>query len=93
VQAWTATEHPHKVDRGRLIRLGPVYQTRDEHGLEELAQRFGTSVWALLELNPDLAHLAADSLPIPKGQEMCVLPGICTAASGMVMDGGGVLGA
>jgi len=87
VQAWAATEHPHKLERGRLIRLGPVYRTRDEHEMEELAQRFGTTIWALLELNPDLAELAEVNAPIPKGQEICVLPGICSAAPGMAMDG------
>jgi hypothetical protein len=55
--------------------------------MEELAQRFGTTIWALLELNPDLAELAEVNAPIPKGQEICVLPGICSAAPGMAMDG------
>ena len=86
VHAWSATEHPHEVERGRLIHLGPVYRTRAEHTFDELAQRFGTTVWALLELNPDLAEFAEDRAPIPMDQEVCVLPGICSATPGMAMD-------
>ena len=86
MNAWAATDYPHQLDRGTLVRLGPVYHTRAEHAFEELAQRFQTTVWALLELNPDLVHLAEDGAHIPIGQEVCVLPGICTAAQGMSID-------
>jgi len=86
VKAWAATDHPHQLEQGTLVRLGPVYITRAELAFEELARRFQTTVWALLELNPDLAHLAQDSAPIPIGQEVCVLPGICTGAQGMSID-------
>lgn len=86
VKAWAATDFPHKVEQGTLIRLGPVYTTRAEHGFQELAQRFGTTLWALLELNPDLASLAEDGAPIPIGQDVCVLPGICSASPGSEID-------
>jgi len=86
VKAWEATDYPHQLEQGTLVRLGPVYRTRAEHGFDELAQRFGTTIHALIEMNPDIAHLAEDNAPIPMNQEMCVLPGICTAAPGMTID-------
>jgi len=86
VKAWEATDYPHQLEQGTLVRLGPVYHTRAEHSFDELAQRFGTTVHALIEMNPDIAHLAEDKAPIPMNQEMCVLPGICTAAPGMTID-------
>lgn len=85
-RAWAATDYPHQLEQGALVRLGPVYHTRDEHAFEELAERFGTSIHALIEMNPDIAHLAEDNAPIPKDQEVCVLPRICTPAPGMALD-------
>ena len=86
VDAWDQTEFPHKVEKGTLVRLGPVYKTRAEHSFEEIAHRFSTSLWALVEMNPDLADLAQDAMPIPIGQEVCILPGICTPAAGSALD-------
>lgn len=63
-----------------------MYTTRAEHGFQELAQRFGTTLWALLELNPDLNSFAEDGAPIPIGQDVCVLPGICSASQGTQID-------
>lgn len=85
-KAWAATDYPHELEQGTLVRLGPVYRTRAEHAFEELAERFGTTVSALVEMNPDIAHLADDKAPIPMDQEVCVLPGICTPATGMALD-------
>ena len=89
VKLWTNTDSPHQVETGTLVRLGPTYVTRDEHSFAELAQRFNTNEWALVEMNPDLSALAADNARIPAGQEICVLPGICTAAAGAELDRGG----
>jgi len=78
VTGWDATDSPHEVEKGTLIRLGPVYTTRAEHEFAELEQRFGTTRWALLELNPDLRELSRDQVAIPMGQDVCILPGICS---------------
>ena len=78
VTGWDTTDSPHEVKKGTLIRLGPVYTTRAEHEFAELEQRFGTTRWALLELNPDLRELSQDQAAIPMGQDVCILPGICS---------------
>jgi len=76
VRPWGGADvrHPHDLEEGVLIRLGPLLHTRLEHSLDEIAGRYGTTVRSLLEVNPDLLGLDG---PVPRNSELCVLPAIC----------------
>lgn len=77
---WVQTDNPNYIEQGALVKLGPVYTTRREHSLEDLATRFQTTAKSLLAANPDIRERGANAM-LPAGQEVCVLPGICTASS------------
>mmetsp|Transcript_23151 Transcript_23151/g.55043 ORF Transcript_23151/g.55043 Transcript_23151/m.55043 type:complete len:1041 (-) Transcript_23151:237-3359(-) len=58
------------------INIGSIYTVERGDSLLDLAALFQTTVIQLLEVNPDLERISSPSLPLPPGQEMCVIP--CT---------------
>ena len=70
---WSANHailNPSSVAGGRLIKTSLAYKVVRGDSLASVAMRFGTTVRALLDINPDLALGA----PLADGAVVCVLP-------------------
>jgi len=89
LQIWGANSHiitPDSIPAWTSLQLGPMYSVRSGDTLESIATRFGTSSNNLLEANPDIA-VVNDQGMINMGDEICVLPYVCTFDQ--VSSGGG----
>jgi len=89
LQIWGANPHivsPDSIPAWTSLQLGPMYSVRAGDTLENIARRFGTSSNNLLEANPDI-QVVNDQGMINMGDELCVLPYVCTLEQ--MSSGGG----
>jgi len=80
LQIWGANPHivsPDAITAWTSLQLGPMYSVRVGDTVEDIARRFGTSSNNLLEANPDI-QVVNDQGMINMGDELCVLPYVCT---------------
>mmetsp|Transcript_27376 Transcript_27376/g.69059 ORF Transcript_27376/g.69059 Transcript_27376/m.69059 type:complete len:697 (+) Transcript_27376:40-2130(+) len=67
-------EAPDVAGTGERYRFGHMYEVREGESMEEVAERFGTSVEELLRLNRNLITHVHNPVRMREGDVVCVIP-------------------
>jgi len=79
LQLWganTQIRNPDHIPAYTMLTLGPTYTVQRGDTLQGITTRFGTTIGAILEANPDIA-IVDNAGVIDAGNQLCLMPWVC----------------